>query len=106
MQPTPTSDKALSRGLLDVLIRAGLIAVLVMFCFQIFHPFLNLMLWSLIMAITLYPLHLRLRGKLGNHEGRTATLIVVIAIAILMVPIYLLGASLASAWTCWYSSSP
>ncbi|MCM2318234.1 MAG: AI-2E family transporter [Pseudomonas sp.] len=95
MQPTPTSDKALSRGLLDVLIRAGLIAVLVMFCFQIFHPFLNLMLWSLIMAITLYPLHLRLRGKLGNNEGRTATLIVVIAIAILMVPIYLLGASLA-----------
>jgi len=91
----PTSDKALSRGLLDVLIRAGLIAVLVMFCFQIFRPFLNLMLWSLIMAITLYPLHLRLRGKLGNNEGRTATLIVVIAIAILMVPIYLLGASLA-----------
>ncbi|MNM89756.1 putative inner membrane protein [compost metagenome] len=95
MQPTPTSDQALSRGLLDVLIRAGLVAVLVMFCFQIFRPFLNLMLWSLIMAITLYPLHLRLRGKLGNNEGRTATLIVVIAIAILMVPIYLLGASLA-----------
>ncbi|MNF56914.1 putative inner membrane protein [compost metagenome] len=95
MQPTPTSDKALSRGLLDVLIRAGLIAVLVMFCFQIFHPFLNLMLWSLIMAITLYPLHLKLRGTLSNSEGRTATLIVVVAIAILMVPIYLLGASLA-----------
>lgn len=72
-----------------------LVAVLVMFCFQIFRPFLNLMLWSLIMAITLYPLHLRLRGKLGDNEGRTATLLVVIAIAILMVPIYLLGASLA-----------
>ena len=43
---TPTSEKALSRGLLDVLIRAGLIAVLVIVCYQIFHPFLDLMLWS------------------------------------------------------------
>ncbi|MGH8433100.1 MAG: AI-2E family transporter [Pseudomonas sp.] len=95
MVPTLTSEKAFSRGLLDVLIRAGLIAVLVIFCFQIFHPFLDLMLWSLILAITLYPLQGRLKGMLGNNEGRTATLIVLIAIGILMVPIYLLGTSIA-----------
>ena len=95
MLPISTSEKALSRGLLDVLIRAGLIVVLVMFCFQIFQPFLNLMLWSLIMAITLYPLHQKLRGKLGNHDGRTATLIVLIALGILLVPIYMLGSSMA-----------
>jgi predicted PurR-regulated permease PerM len=90
----PTSEKAFSHGLLDVLIRAGLIAVLVIFCFQIFHPFLDLMLWSVILAITLYPLQNRLKGMLGNKEGRTATLIVVIAIGILLVPIYLLGTSI------------
>ncbi len=95
MLPTPTAEKLLSHGLLDVLIRAGLIAVLVMFCFQIFHPFLNLMVWSLILAVTLYPLHLKIRGKLGNNEGRSATLIALIAIGVLMVPIYLLGTSLA-----------
>ena len=83
---TPTSEKALSRGLLDVLIRAGLIAVLAIACYQIFSPFLDLMLWSLILAVTLYPLQGRLKGMLGNKEGRTATLIVVIAIAILIVP--------------------
>lgn len=91
----PTSEKVLSRGLLDVLIRAGMIAVLVIFCFQIFRPFLDLMLWALILAITLYPLQGRLKGKLGNHEGRTATLIVLFAVGTLMVPIYLLGTSLA-----------
>ncbi|WP_137817538.1 AI-2E family transporter [Pseudomonas sp. 2FG] len=95
MLPTPTAEKALSHGLLDVLIRAGLIAVLVIFCYQIFHPFLDLMLWSLILAITLYPLHGRLKGKLGNNDGRTATLIVLLAIGILMVPVYLLGTSMA-----------
>ncbi len=96
MLPTPTSEKALSRGLLDVLIRAGLVAVLVIACYQIFRPFLDLILWSLILAVTLYPLQGRLKGMLGNKEGRTATLIVVIAIGILIVPIYLLGTSMAA----------
>lgn len=95
MVPTPISEKAFSRSLLDVLIRAGLIVVLVLFCFEIFRPFRDLMLWSLILAITLYPLQGRLKGMLGYKEGRIATLIVVIAIAILLVPIYLLGTSIA-----------
>ncbi len=96
MTPTPTSEKALSRGLLDVLIRAGLVAVLAISCYQIFHPFLDLILWSMILAVTLYPLQGKLKGMLGNKEGRTATLIVAIAIGILIVPIYLLSTSMAA----------
>lgn len=94
MLPTPIPEKVLSQGLLDVLIRAGLIAALVFFCFRIFHPFLDLMLWSLILAVTLYPLHRRLRDRLVHRDGRAATLIVVVAIGILAIPIYLLGVSL------------
>jgi len=55
MAPTPASERMLSRGLLDVLIRAGLIAVLVIICYRIFHPFLDLMLWSMILAVTVLP---------------------------------------------------
>jgi predicted PurR-regulated permease PerM len=95
MLTTPLNEKVLSRGLLDVLIRAGLIAVLVISCFEIFRPFLDLMLWSLILAITLYPLHGMLKSKLGNSDGRAATLIVLIAVGILLVPVYLLGTSIA-----------
>ena len=95
MEPTSLTEKTLTRTLLDVLIRAGLIAVLVLFCFEIFAPFRDLMLWSLILAITLYPLQERLKGPLGQKEGRIATLIVLVAIVILMVPIYLLGTSIA-----------
>ena len=94
MIPSPLSEKALWRGLLDVLIRAGLIAVLVIFCFEVFHPFLNLMLWAVILAITLYPLHRKLRQKMGSSDGRTATLIVVVAIGLLIVPVYLVGVSM------------
>ncbi|SAL67295.1 AI-2E family transporter [Caballeronia humi] len=95
MLPTSTSEKALSRGLLDVLIRAGLIAVLAIFCFEIVFPFLNLIVWSIILAVTLYPLQVRLRRRLGNKDGRTATLIVLIAVGIIIVPTYLLGVAMA-----------
>lgn len=95
MEPTIFNERTLTRTLLDVLIRAGLIVVLVLFCFDIFSPFRDLMLWSLILAITLYPLQKRLRGPLGHNDGRIATLIILVAIVILMVPVYLLGISIA-----------
>ncbi|CAD5108571.1 AI-2E family transporter [Zestomonas carbonaria] len=86
--------KTTSRELLDVLIRAGLIVVLVVSCYQIFNPFLGLMLWSLILAVTLHPLNLRLSSRLGERHGRAAFIIVVIALALLMLPLSMLGSSI------------
>jgi predicted PurR-regulated permease PerM len=92
---SPNTVEPLSpRSLLDVLIQAGLIAVLAVFCYGVFHPFRDLMLWSMILAVTLYPLHTRLRHKLGS-DGRAATLIVLIGIATMLLPVYFLGMSLA-----------
>jgi len=96
MASTPALEKSVSQGLLDVLIRAGLIAVLVIICYRVFHPFMDLLLWAMILAVTLYPLQRRWKRKWGFKEGRIATLIVLLAIAILLVPIYLLGVSLAA----------
>jgi predicted PurR-regulated permease PerM len=95
LEPTPIAERSFSHSLLNVLIRAGLIAVLVIVCFQIFSPFKELLLWSLILAITLYPLQRRLKDMLGQKDGYISTLIVLITIGILTVPIYLLGTSIA-----------
>ncbi|MBN3751349.1 AI-2E family transporter [Paraburkholderia sp. Tr-20389] len=92
---TPITERVLSRELLDVLIRAGLIAVLASFCFRIFVPFLNLMVWALILAITLYPLQVRLRRALGGKDGLVATLIILIAFGVILVPTYMLGLAVA-----------
>jgi predicted PurR-regulated permease PerM len=95
MPLTPNTQRVLSRELLDVLIRAGLIAVLAIFCFRIFAPFLNLMVWALILAITLYPLQVRLRRTLANKDGLIATLIVLAAFGVILVPTYLMGVAVA-----------
>jgi predicted PurR-regulated permease PerM len=88
-------QRALHQGLLDVLIRAGMIAALIAGCYEVFSPFLYLMIWSLILAINLYPLHRMLKNRLGGKDGRAATLIVLIAFILLAVPIYVIGVSMA-----------
>jgi predicted PurR-regulated permease PerM len=84
-----------SRKLLDVLIQAGLIGALVVLCFQIFSPFLTLMLWAVILAVTLYPLHQIITRKLGGRQGWAATVLVLGGILLIVVPIFLLASSLA-----------
>ncbi len=94
MQPSLKLDSALSRGLLDVLIKAGLVAALVIFAFQVFQPFLELMLWAVILAVTLYPLHSRLQRRTGLKQGYAAALVVVLVLVVLLVPIYLVVMSI------------
>ena len=72
--------------LLDVLIRAGLILGLAMLCYRIFAPFLVLMLWAVILAVTLYPLQVRAARKLGGRRGLAATLLTLVGIALIVTP--------------------
>ena len=94
-----TLQKLLSRRLLDVLIQAGLIVVLVSFCYKIFAPFMTLMLWALILAVTLYPLQQRMARKMNGKQGLAATVLVLLGILLIFVPVLLLTNSLADSVT-------
>ena len=83
-------------GLLDVLIRAGLILALAMLCYQVFAPFLTLMVWALILAVTLYPLHRSLARTIGGRQGLAATMVVVIGGLLIVTPAALLMNSFGS----------
>jgi hypothetical protein len=52
MVPTTMSERALFRGLFDTLIRAAMVAALVTACYQVFSPFLSLVVWSVILRST------------------------------------------------------
>jgi predicted PurR-regulated permease PerM len=79
--------------LLEVLIRAGLILVLALLCYQVFAPFLSLMVWAVILAVALYPLHQALARRLGGRQGASATLIALLGIALTVTPAAVLLAS-------------
>ena len=80
-----------SRRLLDVFIRGALVVVLVLLCYLIFAPFLTMMLWALILAITIYPLHQMLAARIGGKQGLAATLIVLVAIGVIVMPTVMLA---------------
>lgn len=86
-----TIRKLLSRDFTETVIRIGVIAFLVIMCVRIFSPFANLMLWALILALALYPLHQRLTGWLGGRRGAAAALLVVAGLLLTGVPTLMLG---------------
>ena len=90
----PETEKRLARLLLDVLIRAGLVLALVMLCYRVFSPFLVLMVWALILAVTLYPFHQWLATRMGGRTGWAATLITVLGVALIVAPTAVLLSSI------------
>ena len=69
-----------------MLIRAGILLAVALLCYRVFAPFLTLTIWALILAVTLYPLHRAIAGRLKGKQGLSATLLVLLGIALLVVP--------------------
>jgi len=88
-------QRILSKDFPDALIRIGLVIFLIVMCVRVFAPFTNLMLWGIILAVALYPLHQHLAGWLGGRQGRAAVLLVLSSLLLLGVPTVMLGGSFA-----------
>lgn len=87
-------EKRVVARFMDMFIKFSLILGLASFCFTIFAPFMNLMLWALILAVVLYPLHQRLAKRLSNKQGKAATLIVLLGLLLLVVPTIMMVSSM------------
>ncbi|HKM74123.1 MAG TPA: AI-2E family transporter [Stellaceae bacterium] len=91
----PNSDHAPSRStVLDLALQIGLVGFLVYACSRYISPFSDLLIWSAILAVMLYPLHLRLAVRLGNRWS--ALLIGLVGVAVMLVAMVTVVASLAS----------
>src|SRR5690349_24173397 len=89
------SDHAPSRSpILDVALQIGLLALLVYACSRYVSPFSDLLIWSAILAVMLYPLHLRLAVRLGNRWS--ALLIGLVGVAVMLAAMATVVASLVS----------
>ena len=78
---------------LDAL-RLGLIFLIVYWCYKIVAPFIPLVLWGVIIAVAIYPLHRSLADRLGNRIKLSATLVTLLGLLILTTPVVVLTESL------------
>ncbi len=98
MNKTSQSDTAVSQAI-EISIRLGLIFIIVAWCLQILMPFVSVIVWGAIIAIAVYKPFLSLTEKMGGRQKLAATLISVIGIAIILVPVIWLSASLVESAT-------
>jgi len=82
----PATDSNVQAALLETLIRAALIFALAFLCYSVFAPFVTLMLWALILAVAMYPMHQAIARRIGGRQGLAATLIVVIGALLIVLP--------------------
>jgi predicted PurR-regulated permease PerM len=96
MEPdAPNSGNSPFRStMLDAAIRIGLVAVLAYACGRIVLPFAGVLVWSAILAVMLYPLHLRLATRLGDRWS--ALLIGLAGVAVALGPMVIVVTSLAT----------
>jgi predicted PurR-regulated permease PerM len=80
--------------MIDTALQIGLVAVLVYACARIVLPFAFILIWSAILAVMLYPLHLRLATRLGDRGS--ALLIGLIGVAVALGPMVIVVTSLAT----------
>jgi len=95
----PIRDRAFLNRTVEATIRIGLIAVLVLYCFQIVRPFLIPVVWGVIIAVALHPNYLWLQRVLGERRTLAAVLFVVLALVLLVAPTFMLSDTLVTGVT-------
>jgi predicted PurR-regulated permease PerM len=93
MGPDPEDSRFFNRTV-EATIRIGILIGMVAACVTILSPFLMLVLWAVIIAVAVNPLFNRLVHLLGGRRKLTATLFVLLGIAIVLIPTFLFMESL------------
>ena len=88
------ADAGQSPRLIEFFIRAGLIITLAWLCYMAFAPFLTLAAWSVILAVTLYPIHQKIARSV-RKQWLASLILVVVGLVVIGVPLALLMNSFA-----------
>ena len=78
----------------DITIRMFIMLLIVGWCLLLMYPFVSVILWSLILALALYPLHTSLSKKMGGKPKLASFIIVASILIIVILPTFLMVGSL------------
>lgn len=75
-----------SKKAVEASIKIGLTVLLLSWCFHIAQPFINALVWGIIIAVALYPVHLKLAELLGGKQTLSASLLTLVLLSIILGP--------------------
>ena len=83
----------------EITIRLGLIAVMVVLCYVVVRPFLIPIAWAVIIAIAVAPFYQRLLRLFGGRRAVASVAFTLIALVLLILPIIMLSGTLVEGAT-------
>ena len=74
-------------------IQIAVVTLILYWCFRILAPFFNIVVWGMLIAVALYPVHQKLSAKIGNKPKRVAIIMALIGVLGLAIPPWLIASS-------------
>jgi predicted PurR-regulated permease PerM len=81
-------------AVVQIAIRLGLLAALIYWSFVLLRPFIPILVWSVVLAVALYPVFDWLSSHLGHRPRTAAILTTLIVLAVFLAPATWLGIGL------------
>ena len=79
-------QKETTRLVIDITIKLGVLFLLLAWCFQILFPFISVVFWAMVIAVTLFPLFSGLSRRMNGRRKLAAILIAILSLAIIIIP--------------------
>lgn len=74
------------KNMMTSFVQIATLVILVSYCLTIVGPFVGLAIWGVVMAVAMYPVHVRLSSLLGGREKLAVTLIILTGLAVVLIP--------------------
>ncbi len=82
------------KNIYETIIRLFFLFLIVSWCLMILYPFVSIILWSLILAMAIHPLHSKLAKKMGGRSKLASFIIIFSILAVFFVPTGIMISSL------------
>lgn len=84
----------LEKNVINLSVKLGILLLLFYWCFSIIQPFIVPVVWAIVIAVSLYPIYQLMLGKLKLSRGITGTIFTLIALGLLLIPVFMLSGSM------------
>ena len=94
LESTPRQNNTdFTQNTIEAAIRLGLLFLLAAWCFRIVYPFIEPVMWGVIIAVAIYPLFLKLKSTMGERNKLAAVVYTLLALAFLITPALMISDS-------------
>jgi len=86
MKPQDNKTEVMDNKVVHYALQLLALSLLIYFCFEIIKPFVNLLIWGSVLAITLYPLHKKLTKLLKGRKWISVSIITIVMYLLIIGP--------------------